>query len=164
MAGDPLGGRADEATVLVGALDWYRAVAARKVDGMSTEVATQVMTPSGLSPLAIVAHLAWAERRWFRGRFAGDPAVHPMVDNEASFVLASGDTVDSVVAMYAAEIEHSRRVIAAAGSLDDVAAEHAPHVGEFSLRWVLVHMLEETARHVGHLDLMCEQLDGRVGD
>jgi len=161
---DPLGGRADEATVLVGFLDWYRAIAARKVEGMTTELATRVMTPSGLSPLGIVAHLAWAERRWFRGRFAGDPGVHPMVDNEESFRLAPGDTVESVLAAYATEVEHSRRVVAAAPSLDDVGVEPAPHVGEFSLRWVLVHMLEETARHAGHLDLMCEQLDGRVGD
>jgi hypothetical protein len=160
---DPLGGRADEATVLVGALDWLRAVTAAKVEGMTTNMASQVMTPSGLSPLGVIAHLTWAERRWFRERFAGDPSARSAVENDASFHLAPTDTVESVLAGYAAEVAAAQRVIAAA-SLDDVAVEEAPHVGRFSLRWVLVHMIEETARHAGHLDLMVEELDGRVGD
>ncbi|HEY8217235.1 MAG TPA: DinB family protein [Acidimicrobiia bacterium] len=160
---DPLGGRADERTVLVGALDWYRAVSARKVEGMTTEMASRIMTPSGISPLGVIAHLTWAEQRWFRFRFAGDTTAETTVENEESFRIGPDDTITSVLDGYAAEVARAQRVIAGA-SLDDGSVEDAPHVGRFSLRWVLVHMLEETARHAGHLDLMCEQLDGRVGD
>jgi uncharacterized protein DUF664 len=160
---DPLGGRADERTVLVGSLDWLRAVTAAKVEGMSTGTASRVMTGSGLSPLGVISHLTWAERRWFRERFAGDATARSPVTNEESFRLGPSDSAETVLAGYAAEVARSQAVIAGA-SLDDLAVEEGPHVGRFSLRWVLVHMIEETARHAGHLDLMVEELTGRVGD
>ena len=69
----------------------------------------------------------------------------------------------STVAFYRESTNHSRRVVAAA-SLDDVSVGESPFYGHVSLRWILVHMLEETARHAGHLDLMREQIDGRTGD
>jgi hypothetical protein len=160
---DPLGGRADERTVLMGSLDWLRAVTAAKVVAMPTTTAARVMTGSGLSPLGVISHLTWAERRWFRERFAGDASARSPVTNEESFRLAPSDTTATVLAAYAAEVARSQASVADA-SLDDLAVEEAPHVGRFSLRWMLVHMIEETARHAGHLDLMVEELTGRVGD
>jgi hypothetical protein len=164
---DALGARAEERDLLCGFLDWYRSVAVGKVEGLPLETASRVMTPTGLSPLGIVEHLAWAERNWFRWRFIGeDVYVRYGEDgtNTIQFALDPQDTVESVVAFYRDEIEHSRRIVGAAPSLDELSVSEHPIYGHVSLRWVLVHMLEETARHAGHLDLMREQIDGRTGD
>jgi hypothetical protein len=160
-----LGGQADERELLTGFLDWYRGVGEHKVEGLSLDDATRVMTPSGLSPLGIVKHLGWVEQSWFRRRFAGEDLAIPWTDDDpdADFRIEPGETVESVVTFYRESIEHARRVTTRA-SLDDVSASASPHYGFVSLRWILVHMLEETARHAGHLDLMREEIDGRTGD
>jgi len=165
VADDSLGGQAPERELLSGALDWYRAVVVRKVDDLSFEQATRVLTPSGLSPLSIVQHLAWVECVWFRWRFAAEDVsiFTGGSDNSVTFELRPGDVVESVVASYRDEAEHARRIVAGA-SLDDVSVRESPLYGRVTLRWILVHLLEETARHAGHLDLMRERLDGRTGD
>ena len=71
MTDGSFGGQADERELLTGFLDWYRAVVARKVDGLSVGEAARRMTASGLTPLGVVKHLAWGERHWFEQRFAG---------------------------------------------------------------------------------------------
>lgn len=160
--GDVLGTRVPERETLIGALDWYRAVVVNKVDGLSLEDASRVMTPTGLSPLGIVKHLAWVEAGWFRDTFAGryEGEEEP---SEDSFRLGPDDTIESVVAAYRDECDSSRRITDAASSLSDLSALEATVYGYVSLRWVLVHMLEETAHHVGHLDIMREHIDGRTG-
>jgi Protein of unknown function (DUF664) len=112
-----------------------------------------------------VKHLGDVERRWFCLRFAGkDVAVLRTDDDpDADFRIEPDDTVASVIAFYRDAANDSRR-IAAPSSLDDVSASESPHYGHVSLRWILVHMIEETARHAGHLDLMREQIDGKTGD
>jgi Protein of unknown function (DUF664) len=163
MSDDVLGVRRPEREMLTGFLDWYRQVVANKVEGLSLEQASAVMTPTGLSPLGIVKHLTWAEAGWFRDTFAGEP-VGGEVSNPDSFRLTRDETVESVVAGYHAECAHSRRITDATPSLDDLSARAGEIRGHVSLRWILMHMLEETARHAGHLDLMRETLDGRTGD
>jgi Protein of unknown function (DUF664) len=158
-----LGGRADERTMLAGFLDWQRAIVENKVRGLTLVDATRVMTPSGLSPLGVVAHLAAVEYGWFDEKFLGNPERHDLGDH-GDFRLHDADTVTSVVAEYAEACAHSRAVVAGAGSLDDAAAVAHRYFGLVTLRWILVHMIEETARHAGHLDLMREQIDGRTGD
>jgi Protein of unknown function (DUF664) len=166
-ASSALGGRAAEREMLTGALDWYRAVVEHKVADLSLDDATRIMTPSGLSPLGIVKHLAYVERSWFRVRFAAEEdKVHwpdDDVDPDWDFRIEASDTVRSVLELYHEAVRSSRR-IADGGSLDEMSTSESPHYGYVSLRWVLVHMLEETARHAGHLDLMREQIDGRTGD
>ena len=165
MDDDPLGGRASERVMLGGFLDWYRAVAARKVGGLTEEQAARVATPSGLSPLGIVRHLAWAERQWFRWYLAGeDVALYLGPDNAVTFRLEPADTITSVVATYEAENDAARRIVGDIGSLDQVSARTHPIVGPVTARWVLVHLIEETARHAGHLDVIRERLDGATGD
>lgn len=163
---DVLSTRADERETLTGFLDWYRAVVASKLDGLSLDDAVKVLTPSGLSALGVVAHLAWAERVWFRWRFAEEDVDIALSgdDNDESFTLGPDDTVESVVAIYRDENERARTIVSAAASLDAVAPRESRHHGIVSLRWILVHLIEETARHAGHLDIMREQLDGRTGD
>lgn len=162
-ATDPLGGRADERTLLVGFLDWYRTVVEHKVQGLSIDDARRVMTPTGLSPLGIVAHLAAVEIGWFAETFAGEP-IDPVWDDHGSFRLREGDSVDSILAEYREAVTRSTSVVEAASSLDDLSAQRDEYRGHVSLRWILVHMIEETARHAGHLDVMREAIDGRTGD
>jgi hypothetical protein len=158
-----LGTSDEERPMLSGFLDWYRAVVEHKVEGLDLDDATRVMTPTGLAPLGIVAHLAAVEVAWFEETFAGQP-VDPMWDDHGNFRIVDGDTVESVLAEYRDACGRSRRVVAVAPSLDDLSAETGGVWGHVSLRWILVHMIEETARHAGHLDIMREMIDGRTGD
>jgi hypothetical protein len=158
-----LGTRAEERSMLSGFLDWYRSVVERKAEGLTLDDATRVMTPTGLSPLGVVAHLAAVEVAWFAETFDGQP-VDPIWDDHGSFRMLDSDTVESVLAEYRDACSRSRRVVAAAPSLDDLSARTGGVWGHVSLRWILVHMIEETARHAGHLDIMRETIDGRIGD
>jgi uncharacterized damage-inducible protein DinB len=160
---DYLGGQADERPLLSGFLDWYRSVIERKVHDLSREDATRVMTPTGLSLLGVVAHLAAAEVGWFTETFAGEP-LDPMWEVHGSFRLRETDNVESVVVEYRNACARSRTIADAASSLDQLSIVADELRGYVSLRWILVHMIEETARHAGHLDLMREQIDGGTGD
>ena len=153
-----LGGQADERELLTGYLDWYRSVVEGKVADLSLQDASRIMTPTGLSPLGIVKHLSDVEQSWFRERFAGEEIDTAWSDDDplAAFRIEPGETVASTVAFYRESTDHSWR--------DEASVGESPFYGHVSLRWILVHMLEETARHAGHLDLMREQIDGRTGD
>jgi len=113
----------------------------------------------------VIKHLAWVEQGWFRETFAGEEVefIGSELDKSAEFLIDEDDTVESVLAFYRVEVERSRRV-AGSSSLDDVSAGSTTLHGHVSLRWILVHMLEETARHAGHMDIMRETIDGRIGD
>jgi hypothetical protein len=99
---------------------------------------------------------------WFRWRFAGEDV--EVADSETTFGIDAGDTVDAIVASYLDECERARAIVAAAPSLDASSVRAAPFYGTVSLRWTLVHLIEETARHAGHLDIIRERIDGRTGD
>jgi hypothetical protein len=159
---DLLGARCDERVMLEGFLDYYRDVIVNKVDGLSRADAGRVMVASGLSPLGIVAHLTEVEYNWFDAKFAGHPERLDPVKHR-DFQLSSDDTVASIVDEYRAACAVAR-VIASKAALDDLSVQEHPFFGRVSLRWIYVHMIEETARHAGHLDLMREQIDGKVGD
>jgi uncharacterized damage-inducible protein DinB len=163
---DTLGVRRNERETLTGFMDWYRAVVERKVEGLTLDQTRTERTSTGLCPLGVVKHLGWVERGWFREIFAGEEieTIDWEDDNSAEFAIGADDTVDSVLAFYRTEIEISRRVVAEASSLDDLSAKTTKFGENVSLRWILVHMLEETARHAGHLDLMRESIDGQTGD
>jgi uncharacterized damage-inducible protein DinB len=158
-----LGGRAEERALLSGFLDWNRAVIEHKVQGLATDDAKRLMTPTGLSPLGVVAHLAAVEVAWFDETFAGT-AVDPTWDTHGSFRLLAEDTIESVLTEYRDACPRSRDVVTAASSLDDLSVHADEFRGNVTLRWILVHMIEETARHAGHLDIMREAIDGRTGD
>jgi hypothetical protein len=163
---DTLGLRRNERESLTGSLDWYRAVVEHKLQGLSLDEATKIMTPSGLCPLGVVKHLGWVERGWFRDVFSGEDveSVDAPDDNTREFEIDPDDTVSSVVAFYRGEADESRRIVKRSSSLDALSAKTSLFGEQVSLRWILVHMLEETARHAGHLDLMRERIDGRTGD
>jgi hypothetical protein len=158
----------DERTTLLSFLDYYRAVLARKLEGVSEEEARRpACPPSDLTLLGIVRHMADVERSWFRRSLVGEDAPpifygpgHPDGDDDGDFHAPPGATVADALAAYWDEIEVARRNTAAA-SLDDLEQRER---AKFNLRWILVHMIEEYARHCGHADLLRQAIDGATGD
>lgn len=148
---------------MTGLLDFLRATVVHKVSGLTDEQAsTAALPPSALSPASIVKHLTGVERFWFSIDFAGADLVWPWTDENphGAFPLSPDDTIAELVREYEAECNRSRAVVADA-ELDDRAAGEGM---TFNLRYLLAHLVEETARHCGHLDLLVERIDGRVGE
>jgi uncharacterized damage-inducible protein DinB len=157
---------ADERATLEAFLDLYRETIKRKVRGVSEEDAVRRLVPSATTLAGIVKHLRWVELGWFQRVLAGRPPEDlPPVpwtdqDPDADFRLEPGETLARVIAEYDQECARSRAV-AAEHSLDDTGTHR--RLGQVSLRWIYVHMIEETARHAGHADILREQIDGTTG-
>ena len=119
--------------------------------------------PSSLTMLGLVKHLAYVERWWFQDVFAGRECSYPWTDEDpdADFRIEPNETTQEILDLYKAEGETSNQIVAGA-SLDDMAKR--PERSHYSLRRILVHMVEETARHTGHADILREQIDGATGD
>ncbi|WP_341717059.1 DinB family protein [Micromonospora sp. FIMYZ51] len=154
---------ADERAVLESFLDFHRAVLLRKLRGISDADATRRLVPSATTLAGLVKHLTEIERNWFH--ILLDPApgeTFPTTEEAAlaSFTLAEGDTLANLVAGYERACARSRE-LAARFDLDHVVPH--PQLGEVSLRWILAHLIEETARHVGHADILRELTDGSTG-
>lgn len=153
----------DERAVLEAFLDFHRAVVLGKVRGLADDQASRRLVPSLTTLAGLLKHLAMVERNWFGCLFDPEPGESYLTSEEeaaASFTLDPGDTLDTLVAAYGAACARSRR-IAARFDLDHVVPH--PQLGEVSLRWVLVHLIEETARHAGHADILRELTDGATG-
>ena len=146
-----------EREVLTGFLDMHRGIVANKLGGLTDEDARRSLVPSATTLLGLVKHLASVEREWF-GQVLGQGPAQPVPGD--GFTVTPDDTVAGVLADYRAACEQSRAA-AAERELDYVV----PHdrLGWVSLRWILVHMIEETARHAGHADILREQTDGSTG-
>lgn len=151
---------ADERAILTGMLDWDRAVVENKARGLARHDATRVATPTGVTVLGLVTHLTAVEARWFRHHLDGDPDVP---STGGSFAVDDDLTVEAALAAYG-EACTTSRAITADHSLDDVSAIAHKHLGTVTLRYVLAHMIDETSRHLGHLDVLRELTDGQVGD
>jgi uncharacterized damage-inducible protein DinB len=150
----------DERTMLNAFLDYLRERMIAKLDGLDEEQARRSLVPSGTSLLGLVKHLAVVELGWFVWSFAGeDFDVGPSGDN-----LGPEDTISSVVDMYRSAYARSQHIAAGVPDLDQRAARSRRSGHETqSMRWILVHMIEETARHAGHADILREQIDGTTG-
>jgi uncharacterized damage-inducible protein DinB len=156
---------ASEAKALENFLDAQRVGLIRKVEGISDELARQTPTPSSLSLLGLIKHAATWEQRWFEVIMAGreSPEQWPEVlpePRDAELITSESDTVTHWIEVYRAQCEASN-AIAASMSLDDACAR--TDIVECNLRYVLLHMIEETARHAGHADIIRETLDGSRG-
>jgi len=154
-----------EREMLEAFLDWYRVVVVRKLGGLTLEDATRRVVPSESNLLGIVKHLGYVERGWFQTGLLGETFDVPWSDEDpdADFRIESGETIESVAAWYRDMCERSREITART-SLDAVEVRVSPNRPPASLRWILVHMIEETARHAGHMDIIREQIDGSTGD
>ena len=157
----------DERNALVERLDQYRAISIAALTDLTWEQASARLLPAtDLTIAGIVKHLAWAEDRWFQGRLLGTPMPSPWDspsadEPDASMRLAPADTIDSIAELYSSACERSRAALDRCDSLDQVAAVPSFGVGPVNLRWILVHMIDETARHAGHLDLLRDCLRHR---
>ena len=159
-----------ERELLLAFLNWYRAVLVRKCEGLTdAEARTANCEPSILTPMGLIRHMAEVERSWFRHWFEGveaPPLFYSGDDPDGDFHVASGDTGADALAALRSEIEHADTLIAAAGSLDQISAGISPRRPGWqpNLRWILIHLIEEYARHCGHADLLRERIDGATGD
>jgi uncharacterized damage-inducible protein DinB len=166
-ASPPAAGQPDstgsERQVLEAFLDFHRQVLVSKVDGISENEARRRRVPSKTTLAGLIKHMIGVERGWFQEVLAGRSPqdIDPNVGGgEESWDLAENETVSSLIKEYEQTCEQSRQT-AARFALDDAVPE--PDMGQVSLRWIYVHMIEETARHVGHADILREQTDGAAG-
>ena len=149
-------------------LEYFRVVLLRKAEGLSDDDARRAACPpSDLTILGLVRHLTEVERIWFRVAIAGLDAppiyfgaAHPSGDPDGEFHPPPDADLATAVAVLQAEIATSRRILAGVTDLD--AAGHDAQ--RRSVRWILVHMVEEYARHCGHADLLRQAIDGVTDD
>lgn len=151
-------------------LDYQREMLLQKAEGLSDAQLAQRLPTSALTLGGLLNHLAYVEDTWFRVRFAGqsdDPlwgAVDWAADPDFDFRTAADVTGDRLRRRYAEACARSRQIVARTDSLDQRSAQARANGQYFDLRWVLLHLIEETARHAGHADLLREAIDGTVGD
>lgn len=159
-------GDGDERTQLLGWLNLQRAIVHHKCEGLDDVAAHRPLVPT--SPLmtvaGLVSHLRWVEHCWFEVLFLGGPAeANPQFGEEADADFrVDGVPLAQLLEEYARQCATSESVVAGA-SLDELGRCSRYGADQLSLRWILGHMVEEVARHVGHLDLLREMLDGEKG-
>jgi uncharacterized damage-inducible protein DinB len=158
--------QADERTTLESWLDFYRATLATKCGGLTDEqLRTPSVSPSPLTLLGLVQHMAEVERNWFRRVLLTeqvppiyDPAADP-TGPDGGFDLSDGVTFDTARATWEGEIAQARVNCSGRG-----LEETSPFLGgQVTLRWIYNHMIAEYARHAGHADLIRERIDGATG-
>jgi hypothetical protein len=153
-----------EKNALLMFLEAQRASVRAIVDGLDPEALTTAVLPSEWTPLGLVEHLGYAERHWFQEIATGSAAPLAWPDDDHA-PLTTPRPPSVVFAFYRAQCERSNAVLA---SLPLSAPAHGRHPGPLGdevtdLRWIVLHMIEETARHAGHLDVARELLDGKTG-
>jgi uncharacterized damage-inducible protein DinB len=154
---------ADEKQSLHVALDRHRDVVVWKLEGLTDEQLRKQMTPSGTSLLGLVKHLAAVEYAWFCSTFGRETEPLPFddVDVNKDLRVEPHETTDDILAFYGRARAAADSVIA---DLDVEALGTAWFGDPVTLRWVLIHMVEETCRHAGHMDIVRELIDGATGD
>ncbi|MET9532738.1 DinB family protein [Streptomyces sp. NPDC006649] len=157
---------ATEREALCGFLDKQRADLLRKVDGVSDADARMAPTVSSLSLMGLLKHSALWERRWFQIVVAGRALLGEWPEAEVrdwrdeDFRVDEQDTVKHWTAFFEEQVAISREIVAGM-SLEAPCSR--PELADRNVRWVLLHLIEETARHAGHADIIRESLDGSRG-
>lgn len=162
---------ADELTTLTAFLDWMRDTLRLKAGDLDPEQLQRRLEPSTMTLGGMVTHLAWVESWWFTEIFLGEAPSDPWAsldftaDQDAEWTVAAELSPAEIWAVFDTETDRARQILADAGDLDAIAVGHRRRrPGEpLGLRWIVVHMIEEYARHLGHADLIRESIDGRVG-
>jgi len=144
-------------------LDRHRDVVLWKLGGLDDEQLRRPMTPSGTNLLGLVKHLASVEYGWFCETFGRPSEAVPFdpADPDADMRAAPHETTADIVALYGRARAAADSVIEELGIEDVGTAWYGDTV---SMRWVLIHMIEDTARHAGHMDILRELIDGQTGD
>jgi hypothetical protein len=162
----------DEATLLPAYLDRQRETFRRVAGDLDRESLSRTLPPASMTLGGMVKHLAHVEGWWFGQVFRGEPAPEPFtavdweVDRDWDWRSSLDDDPVELWALYEEMVGRSRAAVdtALAGEgLDATSVRTGRDGTPFSLRWILLHMLEEYARHLGHADLIRESVDGRTG-
>lgn len=159
----------DEKTTLTQFLDFQRATLLMKTEGLTKAQLNQPLPPSSLTLAGLLKHLALVEDNWIQVKFSGLPQPEPWAsapwdeDWDWDFHSAADDEPAELRALYQTACERTRGTTAAA-DLDDLSAGQSSDGHRWNLRWILTHLIEETARHNGHADLLREAIDGSVGE
>ncbi len=132
-------------------------------DGLSDEQLRQGLVPSMTTILGMVKHLVYAERWWFQDVFEGHACDYPYSEGDwdADFRIEPGESTTEILELYRTECARSSEIIER-HQLDDISVNQSQRPA-CTLRWTILHMIEETARHAGHADILREQLDGSTG-
>ena len=162
---EPSGETADPAVLFTRYLEFYRETVARKVTSLTAVEARTSRLPSGWTPIQMLSHLAHMERRWLVWDFLGEDVAEPWGDRrDGRWHVPEGTTVDQVVTMLRTGGETTSRVLAE-HSLDELGTPGARHPeAPPTLGWICFHVLQEYARHAGHLDIAVELAGGPVGE
>jgi uncharacterized damage-inducible protein DinB len=164
---------ADETTTLLAFLDYHRATLAWKCSGLDAAGLSAAIAPSPMTLGGMLKHLAHVEdswfSRWLHGRDRRPPwdAVDWKADPDWAWHSAADDTPEQLRALWQDAVARSRDLVAEAladGGLDRPARRAWPDGQAPSLRWILLHLIEEYARHNGHADLLRESVDGLTGE
>ena len=167
--------RAGEAETVLAYLDYHRDTLRRKVEGLDREQLGRTLPPSTMTLGGLVKHMTLVEESWFsrvlEGNDLGEPWASVPWDDDPDWEWRTGATDDPATlrAAYDEIVSRVDTIIAAALDRDGLDALSARpsrrgEEGHFSLRWILLHMIEEYARHNGHADLIRESIDGQVGE
>jgi uncharacterized damage-inducible protein DinB len=162
--------QASERETLIAFLDYYREVLIDKASGLTDEQLHTRLPPSTLTLGGMLNHMALVEDDWFTSQFAGENLPEPWAsapweeDRDWEFTTAHEVPTAELFARYRAAIARSRGVLEAVSDLGEVSQKTSRSGEPWSMRWILVHMIEETARHCGHADFIRESIDGAVGD
>jgi hypothetical protein len=147
-------------------LDYFRDRLAAKLRGLPEQELRHSRLPSGWTPLELLKHLTFVELRWLEWGFEGRYVASPWGDRrDGRWYVAPDETLDGLLAVLAAQAEHSSEVIAA-HDLSEAGKPSERWDGEppATLERILFHLLQEYARHLGHLDIICELADGPTGE
>jgi Protein of unknown function (DUF664) len=160
------GSTGDLRGLLLDYLDYFRSVVAGKVTGLTSEELHRSQVPSGWTPAGMLTHLTFMERRWFQWGFMGERLSDPWGDSDGDgWITADGDLTILLDRLHEAGTR-TRQIVEA-----HELTQHATAGGRFEspaeapqLHWILLHVLQEYARHAGHLDITRELVDGATGE
>jgi uncharacterized damage-inducible protein DinB len=167
--------RADEATTLRAFLDYHRDTLRWKTSGLTAGQLAQQLAPSAMTLGGLLKHLAYVENNWAGVVLQGEPPRSPFDsapwqdDPDWEWHSATTDSPQSLRELYDGHVAAADavfdRALASSEGLDTLSVRQSHHGdGQFSLRWILVHLIEEYARHNGHADLLREAIDGATGE
>jgi uncharacterized damage-inducible protein DinB len=141
------------------------------LEGLDHEQLNTTIAASDLTLAALLKHLALVEDHWFRQVLHGAEPSAPWntadwdADPDWEIHSAANDQPADLITLYQQACARSREAVAAVASLDELSVKASRNTGErFSLRWIMLHMIEETARHNGHADFLREAIDGMTGE
>jgi len=160
------GSTADVRGLLLDYLDYFRSVITAKVTGLTSDALYRSQVPSGWTPAGLLTHLAFMERRWLQWGFMGEPLSDPWGDSDGDGWVTPDDDLTTLLARLEQVGGRTREIVEA-----HTLTEHATPGGRFAspaeapqLHWILLHVLQEYARHAGHLDITRELVDGATGE